>query len=153
MFFDFLKGEFVDREVDLEKAVGGVRIFVAENRVGERRELGVRLFILVETTRDMAGLVTAQEEGLIFAGFFVAGVETGDDFGRVLKNLGTFNIGLSDGELAVGATLMKGEADFTSVIIPIEGVFHFVAVMVILTIGDNFWCLYGNAVLAENLGH
>ena len=58
---DFLEGELVDGKVDLEKAVGGIRILVTEDSIGKGRELGMRLAVDVEAARDLAGLIAAEK--------------------------------------------------------------------------------------------
>ena len=67
--FNFLEGEFVNGEVDLEEAVGGVRVGFFEDFVFEVREDGVGLVVFEETAGDDSLLVAAKEEGLVCAGF------------------------------------------------------------------------------------
>ncbi len=64
-------------------------------------------------------------------------IKFGNDFGGFLENFGAFDAGFGDGKFAVGAASMKSEGDFTSIIIPIEGVFHFITIVVIATISEN----------------
>ena len=56
--FDFFKSEFVDGEVNLEKAVRGIGIFLAEDFIGEVVESRVGLVVFVETAFDFTVLVT-----------------------------------------------------------------------------------------------
>ena len=61
VLLDFLEGKLVDGEVDLEEAIGRIRILVAEDGVGKGRELGMRLAVDVEAARDLAGLIAAEK--------------------------------------------------------------------------------------------
>ncbi len=47
---DFGKSYLVDWEVDLEKAIGGIGVFVTHDGIGETREGGVGVMIFVKTT-------------------------------------------------------------------------------------------------------
>ena len=67
--------------------------------------------VFEEAARNVAGLVTAEEEGLVFAGLVVFFVELGDDFFRATPNFGAFERGTVDGEFAVGAAVAEGEVD------------------------------------------
>ena len=66
---DSLECHFVDGEINLEEAVGGVGVCVAEDSIGELREDRVGLVVLIEATFYLAGLITAEEEGLVAASF------------------------------------------------------------------------------------
>ena len=90
MFLDGAESEFVDGKIDLEEAIGGVGISVAENLVGERREIGVRMAVFVETTRNFTRLVGAKKNRLIPASLFVMSIEIGDDLRGGLENFGVF---------------------------------------------------------------
>ena len=153
MGFDFLEGEFVDREVDLEEAVGGVGVRVAENGVSEVREDGMGLVIFVEAALDLAGLIATEEEGLVFAGGLAATIEITNYLGGGAENCGVFDTGFRDRDFAVGAAGMEGKADFASFIVPVEGVLHFVAVVVIVAVGDDIWGGDVDMMLAEELHH
>ena len=61
VLFDFLEGKLVDGEVDLEEAIGRIRILVAEDGVGKRWKLRVGLAVDVEAARDLAGLIAAEK--------------------------------------------------------------------------------------------
>ena len=61
VLLDFLEGKLVDGEVDLEEAIGRIRILVAEDSIGKGRELGMRLAVDVEAARDLAGLIAAEK--------------------------------------------------------------------------------------------
>ena len=80
VFLNFLKRELVDREVDLEEAVGGVGVFVAEEGVGEVFKGRVGLFVLEETAGDGAGLVTTKQKRLVFTSFFMARIKASNAF-------------------------------------------------------------------------
>lgn len=147
---DFLEGEFVNGEVDLEEAVGRVGIGVAKNGVGEGWEDGVRLMILEEAARDGAVLAATEEERLEAAGLFVGAIEVIDNLEGAGENLGALDGGLADGDFAVGAALVEGEVDLAVFVRVVEGIFHFVAVVVRLMVSDDRWLLDGDAVLAEN---
>lgn len=58
MFLNLFEGELVDGEVDLEKAVRGVGIFLAEDFIGEVIESWVGPVVFVETAFDFAVLIT-----------------------------------------------------------------------------------------------
>ena len=58
---DLLESQLINWEVDLEKAVGGVRIGVIEDDVGESGEVGMGAVVLVEAARDFASLVAAEK--------------------------------------------------------------------------------------------
>ena len=45
MFSNLLQSELVDREVDLEEAVGRIRVFVAEERIAKIGEDWVRAVV------------------------------------------------------------------------------------------------------------
>ena len=64
-------------------------------------------------------------------------IEVGDDLLGFLKDFGAFDGGFSDRDFAMRAASMEGEADFISIIIPIKSVFHFVAVIIVVAIGNN----------------
>ncbi len=139
VFCDFLEGDGVDWEVDLEEAVGGVGVGVAEDLVGEVFEGGVGLFVFEEAAGDFAVLVGAEEERLVVSGFVVGAVEFVDDFSGGLEDFWAFEGGLGDGELAVGAAVVEGELDFLEVVVPVEGVFHFVAVVPFVIVGAGWF--------------
>lgn len=71
----------------------------------------------------------------------------------MLNDFGAFDIGSRDRDFAVGATSMKGEGDLVGVIIPIESIFHFVAVVVVVVVGKDFWGVDYDLVLAEELDY
>ena len=48
---------------------------------------------------------------------------------------------------------MKGELNLARIIIPIEGVFHFVAIIVVVEIGNYFWFINVNVMLTENFSN
>ena len=87
---------------------------------------------------------------MVFASFFATSIKVGDDFGGASEKLGAFDAGFCNRDFAVGATLVKGKLDSISLIIPIEGVFHFVTIVVIVAIGDDFGGVYSDAVFAED---
>ena len=90
MFLDDAEGEFVDGKIDLEETIRGIGIGMAENLVGERREIGVRMAVFVETTRNFTRLVGAKKNRLIPASLFVMSIEIGDDLRGGLENFGVF---------------------------------------------------------------
>ena len=137
-FGDFFEGEFVDGKVNLEETVGAVGVFVAEDGVGEVFEGRVGLSVLEKAAGDFAGLVCAKEERLVFAGFFVVGIKFDDDFLSFGKNFRTFYGASKDGDFAVGAAAVEGEFDFVGVVVPVEGIFHFVTIKPGLTVGDGW---------------
>ena len=137
-FGDFFEGEFVDGKVNLEDTGGAVAILTAEKFVGEGREGGVRLVVFVKATGNFTLLVSAEEEGLIFASFFMVGIKFDDDFLSFGKNFRTFYGASKDGDFAVGAAAVEGEFDFVGVVVPVEGIFHFVTIKPGMTVGDGW---------------
>lgn len=135
--FDEGEGAFVEGEIDLEEATGGVGKGGAEEGVGEGREVGVGAVIFEEATGDGAGLVGAEEEGLELAGVAVLSVEFGDDFSGGGENGGEFEAGGGDGDFAVGAAEVEAGVDFLGGVVEEEGIFHFVAVEEVLVVGDG----------------
>ena len=109
VFLDSAKSEFVDGEIDLEKAVRRIRVGVAENLVSEGWKVGMRLTIFVEATRNFTRLIGAEKNGLIFASFFMARVEIGDDLGSGLENFRVFEGRLRNGEFAMRTTTMESK--------------------------------------------
>ena len=87
---------------------------------------------------------------MVFASFFATSIKVGDDFGGASEKLGAFDAGFCDRNFTMGATLVKSKLDMVSLIIPIEGVFHFVTIVVIAAISDDFGGVYSDAVLAED---
>lgn len=61
VFLNGLKSEFINRKIDLEKAIRRIRIGMAENGIGEGWKMRVRLVIFVKTARNLASLVGAEE--------------------------------------------------------------------------------------------
>lgn len=147
---DFLEGEFVDWEVDLEEAVGRIAIGVVEDGVFERGEIGVRLVIFVESARNFAVLATTEKERLIATGFDVSGIEVGDDFLGGLENFGALERGFLDGDFAMRTSGMESEVDFLGVMIPIERIFHFIAVKIVMVVGDDCGRGKGDFVFTKN---
>lgn len=121
--------------------------------IGERQELGVGLFVLVETASDLAGLVATEEKRLVFASFLVAGVEVVNNFAGLGENLGALNTRLIDRDFAVRAALVESEVNLFGFVVPVEGVLHFVAVMVVVAVGKDGRGINNNIMLAENLDH
>ena len=76
-------------------------------------------------------------------------IEVVDYFGGTLKNLGTLDAGLRDGNFTMRTASMKSETDFIGIIIPIKGVLHFITVVVVVVIGENFGRNDRNLMLAE----
>ena len=58
--FDFGEGHLVDWEIDLEKAIRGVGVGVAQDFIGKGREDWMWLMVLIEAAGDFALLVTAK---------------------------------------------------------------------------------------------
>ena len=56
----------------------------------------------------------------------------------------------------MGATAVKSELDFFGIVVPVEGVFHFVAIMPLSAVGDGGLYFYafgeGKLGLAERFG-
>lgn len=48
---------------------------------------------------------------------------------------------------------MKSETNLISVIIPIKGIFHLVAVVIIAVVSKNFWGRNRNLMLTEKFDH
>ena len=151
--FNLGESHFVNGEVNLEKAVGGIRVGVAEDGVGEIVEGGVGLVVFVEAAGDFAVLAATEEEGLVLAGLGVLGVEVGYNCLGASENFGAFDTGACDRDFAVGAAGVEGEADLARGVVPVEGVFHFVAVVVVATVGEDCWGGDGNLVLAEDFDY
>ena len=82
----------------------------------------------------------------------MASVELRYNRGGPGENFGMLEARLSDGDFAMRAASVEGERNLRSGVIPIEGVFHFVAVKIVVTIGNNLWRGDINTVLAEDLG-
>ena len=68
----------------------------------------------------------------------MAGIEVGYDGLSAGENFGMLQRGLSDGKLAMGAASMEGEVDLLSILVPVETIFHFVAVEIFLAVGGNW---------------
>lgn len=68
----------------------------------------------------------------------MAAVEVVYDFGGSLENFGAFDRGLRNGNLAMRATDVEGEGDLRFLVIPIESVFHFITVVIVLVISEDF---------------
>jgi len=83
----------------------------------------------------------------------VTGIEVGNDFGGAMENFGALNTGLSDRDFAVGAASVKSETNLISVIIPIKGIFHLVAVVIIVMVGEDSGGRNRNLMLAEKFDH
>lgn len=58
----------------MEEAIRRIRIFLAKDSVGEVGDLWVRFVIFEKSDSSLAGLVGADEEGLVFARGFFPGV-------------------------------------------------------------------------------
>lgn len=69
------------------------------------------------------------------------------------ENLGMLEARLSDRDFAVRAASVEGKRNLGSGVIPIEGVFHFVAVLIVVAIGNNLRRGDIDTMLAKNLGH
>ena len=76
-------------------------------------------------------------------------IEVGDNTSSGLKDFGTFDAGIFDRDFAVGTAGMKSEADLIGAIIPVEGIFHFVAIMIVVVVGENVWGREVDLVLAK----
>lgn len=85
---------------------------------------------------DISLLVAADEDRLVVAGGLVLGVELVDNLFCFGEDFGAFDGRLVDGDLVVGAAGVEGEVDFVGSIVPVERVFHFVAVEVGLAISN-----------------
>ena len=72
VLFYLPKGHFVNWEVNLEKAVWGIGISVAEDGVGEVFKMRMRMVVFVKAARNLAGSIAAKEERLVFAGVFLS---------------------------------------------------------------------------------
>lgn len=81
MIFNLLQCEFVDGEIDLEKAVWGVGVSFSEESVGQVVKNGVGAVFLEEAAGDSSPLIRAEEERLVFVGGLVTRVKVGEDFG------------------------------------------------------------------------
>lgn len=138
VLFDFGESHFVDGEIDLKEAVGRVRICASKYGVGEIIEFGMRFAVFVESAGNFAGLVATEKKGLKTARFGVLSIELFDDFSGSGENFGAFDAGACDGDFAVRTASMKGKANFARIVVPIERVFHFVAIMIILIVSKNF---------------
>ena len=71
VFRDFFQSHFVNGEVNLEKAVRGVRVGAPQDFVLEEIKDRVGLFVLEEAAFDDSLLVRAEEERLVFVSRFV----------------------------------------------------------------------------------
>lgn len=83
-------------------------------------------------------LVSAEEKRLETAGGGVMGIEFFDEFLGGGENFGLLKRGLVDGEFLVAAASVEAEFDFSKIVVPIESVFHFVAVEILFAVSDNF---------------
>jgi len=134
VFLDFLQGEFVDGEVDLEEAVGAVGVSLAEESVFEERHDGVGFVFFEESGGDCALLVATDHEGLVVAGLGVFGVQFVDDTSGFGEDFGAFDARLSERYLSVGVSLVEGEPNTMLGVVPIESVFHLVAIEVFFVV-------------------
>ena len=98
----------------------------------------MRLSVFEEATFNMTILVATEKEGLIFSSLFVFFVELVNDFLSASKNFGALKGRMFDWKLLVGTAGVDGEVDFLGGMVPIEGIFHFIAVEIIVAIGNNF---------------
>ena len=60
MTFNFGESHFVDWEIDLEKAIRGVGVGVAQDFIGKWREDWVGLMVFIEAAGDFALLIAAK---------------------------------------------------------------------------------------------
>lgn len=109
----------------------------------------MRLSVFEEATFNMAILVATEKEGLIFSSLFVFFVELVDNFLSAGKNFGALKRRMFDWELLVGAAGMDGEVDFLGGMVPIERIFHFVAVEIVVTVGNNLGSFKRDFFFAE----
>lgn len=152
MLFDGAEGEFVDWKVNLEEAVGRIRVSMAEELVGERGKNRVRVAVFIKTARNFAGLISAEKERLVFASFLVASVEVVDNRRGGSKNFRAFERGLGNRKLTARTAGMEGELDFRGIIVPIERILHFVAIEIGVVVGVDGGGGDNEMMFAENFG-
>ena len=51
------------------------------------------------------------------------------------------------------AAFMKSKSDFIGVVIPVERVFHFVSIMIVLVVGYNFRNINDDLMFAKHFGN
>ena len=54
-----------------------------------------------------------------------------------------------DFDFFVGTAGVESGEDLLCIVVVVEGIFHFVAIVVIFAVGENWWCINSDAVLAE----
>ena len=69
----------------------------------------------------------------------MAGVESIYEVLGFFENFGAFNGGFGDRNFAMRTAGVEGKFYLILLVVPIEGVFHFVAIAVILPVSDNRW--------------
>ena len=78
-------------------------------------------------------------------------IELSDDSLGFLENGRVFNRRLFDWDFAVCTTTMKSELDFFKVVIPIESIFHFIAILPFFSVSlswGNFYIVGVNVFLS-----
>ena len=77
-------------------------------------------------------------------------IEFFDEFLGSGEDFGAFERRPSDGDFVMGRALMDGKLNDSEVVVPIESVFHLVAIEKLAAVGDNFREVDGNFVLTKN---
>ena len=101
-------------------------------------------------------LVGADKERLIVARGGVGVIEVVYDCLSGGEDFGTFERAGFDRDFAMAAASVKGELDFVCVVIPVERVFHLVAVVEVASVGFNWreWeveMMLGERIFDESL--
>ena len=112
----------------------------------------MRLAVFIKTAGNLAGLISAEKEGLIFASFFVTDVEVVNNRRGGGKNFRSFERGVGDGKLTVRTAGMESELDFRGFVVPIERIFHFIAIEIGVIVGVDGGGGDDEMVFAENFG-
>lgn len=113
--------------------------------------MGLELF--EEAAGNFAFHITTEKETLIFAGFFAAGVQIFNDAGGGRENLGSLDRGSFDRDFDAGVAGMESGDDFVGIVIPIEGILHFVTIKIFFAIRVDGWGFNVDFLLAEKLDH
>ncbi len=75
MLLNFLERQFVDWQVDLEKAIRRIGIRLPQDVILEQFKLRARLMIFDQTAADFAVLIGAEKQRLIFACLLMLSVQ------------------------------------------------------------------------------
>ena len=81
----------------------------------------------------------------------MASVQVCDDFSGGSENLRALDTRACNRDFTVGAALVESKGNGAGVMVPVEGIFHFVAVKIIAVVGENRWTRDCYLVFAKKL--